>query len=114
MSLTHRSKLDGPKAERPPRGGPSEIRSGVLIRRLGVSLNPLRCTGGGKPPDKTASLPQLDIVPVNDSARLLDGILIITVFDIFSAPNATVVSDGVDAIFGHAATPELNRAALFK
>jgi hypothetical protein len=40
--------------------------------------------------------------------------LIITVFDIFGAPNATVVSDGVDAIFGHAATPELNRAAPSK
>jgi hypothetical protein len=63
--------------------------------------------------DETASLPQLHIVTVYDPMCLLDGILIITVFDIFSAPNATVVADGVDAIFGHAATRRslCNRAA---
>jgi hypothetical protein len=59
-----------------------------------------------QPRDKTASLPQLDIVAVHDPVCLLDGILIITVFDIFGAPNVTVVGDGVDAIFRHAATPE--------
>ena len=73
-----------------------------------------RFAASWQPRDKTASLPQLDIVAVYDPACLLDGFLIVTVFNVFRAPSATVVSDGVDAIFGHAATPELNRAAPFK
>ena len=44
-----------------------------------------------QPRDETASLPQLDIMAVYDLTGLLDGILTIAVFDIFNAPNVTVV-----------------------
>src|ERR1700726_320933 len=72
-------------------------------RRRRFSRRVFRARRGRHSQDTTAFLPYFRIVAVGALPCLLDGVLIVSAFNMFDAQKAAVITEAKDIICGHAA-----------
>jgi hypothetical protein len=65
------------------------------------------------PGDKAMTTPKLDVVIIDTTLSLLDGLFIVGADDCIETDKMAVKSDGIGSIVGPSSLPPCQRAAVF-